>query len=108
MLYKFSIFMAEQLFKNMHLQLSSDDIRKIDEWKIAHGMKSRTEAIRAMIRVVIGDSDEGSAGGGFSEKERSSFMRPEPVLNRNAGNNDVETLVRKVVKEELQKILNSK
>jgi metal-responsive CopG/Arc/MetJ family transcriptional regulator len=46
----------EDNFKNLHLQLSTEDIRKIDEWKIAHGMKSRTEAIRAMIRIATNGS----------------------------------------------------
>lgn len=98
--------MVEELFKNMHLQLSAEDIRKIDEWKIAHGMKSRTEAIRAMIRIVTtGNIDEGDLLGSFAEKERPSFIRPEGPKQKNE---NIEETVRKLVKEELQKILNNK
>lgn len=98
--------MVEELFKNMHLQLSNEDIRKIDEWKMSHGMKSRTEAIRSMIRIITTGSDEGNTPARFAEKDKSSFMRPE---NKNQPKNDsLEEVIRKVVKEELSKILNER
>ncbi len=99
--------MVEELFKNMHLQLSAEDVRKIDEWKISHGMKSRTEAIRAMIRIVTtGNIDEIGSASSFSEKDRPSFIKPDNSTQKQK--NDVEELVRKLVKEELQKVLNNK
>ncbi len=94
----------EELFKNMHLQLSTEDIRKIDEWKIAHGMKSRTEAIRAMIRMATtGEITEGGKANSLLEKTISEFLKPEQKVK--ASNESLEEIVRKVVKEELQKIL---
>ena len=99
--------MTEEQFKNMHLQLSSEDIRKIDEWKISRGMKSRTEAIRAMIRIVTGANLDEDISEGFSENRKPSFMRLEPV-NKQKQNESVEELIRKVVKEELSKIINNK
>lgn len=111
-MYIICIFMAEELFKNMHLQLSAEDIRKIDEWKISRGMKSRTEAIRAMVRIVIGsDLDENISSAvksGFSEKEKNSFMRPENSNQKQNKNDSLEEIIRKVVKEELSKMLNEK
>jgi len=87
--------MTEEEFKNLHLQLANEDIRKVDEWKSSHGMKSRTEAIRAMIRMVTsGHLEENNSG--FGEKEKSTYMKPTMVKP------DEET-IRKIVKEELQK-----
>jgi len=98
--------MTEELFKNMHLQLSAEDIRKIDEWKISHGMKSRTEAIRAMIRIVTtGRLDESNYTTSFSEKDKSNFMKPDIYVPKaDLQNTNIEELIRKVVREELSKI----
>lgn len=103
--------MVEEIFKNMHLQLSADDIRRIDEWKISRGMKSRTEAIRAMIRIVTTgnlDEDISDMKHGFSEKNKSGFMRPDSSNKDKNKNESVEEMIRKVVKEELSKIINNK
>lgn len=99
--------MVEELFKNMHLQLSREDIRKIDEWKLSRGMKSRTEAIRAMIRIVTGiNFDESSIVESFSEKNVNQYIKPENIRQKQNNNESLEDLIRKIVKEELSKILN--
>ncbi len=109
-MYNKCIFMVEELFKNMHLQLSAEDIRKIDEWKISRGMKSRTEAIRAMIRIVINNDLEENISGRekFAEDNKNNFIKPELNQSRKNNNDSVEELVRKLVKEELSKMLNNK
>lgn len=93
----------EEDFKNLHLQLSRDDIRKIDEWKIAHGMKSRTEAIRAMIRIATNSGVEEVAGNKLAEYDNNKYIKPDLYKK---DTNSIEELVRKMVKEELQKLNN--
>ncbi len=103
--------MVVEQFKNMHLQLSAEDIRKVDEWKISRGMKSRTEAIRSMIRIVTnGDLDED-----ISEMTRkmlsdnnSKFIKPEFSAKKQEREEPLEEMVRKIIKEELSKMLNDK
>jgi len=95
--------MVEELFKNMHLQLSEEDIRKVDEWKRSRGMKSRTEAIRAMIRMVTGnEKTEAPAKKTLSENNSDMYRRPSVPMSDKENNESVEELIRKVVKEELK------
>ena len=91
----------EDSFKNLHLQLSTEDIRKIDEWKIAHGMKSRTEAIRAMIRIATNGNEDEPASNKLSEYDNNKYQKPDLYKK---DTNSIEELVRKMVKEELEKI----
>ena len=100
--------MVKELFKNLHLQLSADDIKRIDAWKTAHGMKSRTEAIRAIIRTVISNNSNEDISdikkNFLSENNDSRFLRPENSNKDRQKNESIEELVRKVVKEELSKL----
>jgi Ribbon-helix-helix protein, copG family len=100
--------MTEELFKNLHLQLSAEDIRRIDEWKISRGMKSRTEAIRAMIRIAtnsFGEETVMTSKTMMAESNNSKFVRPEGLLKEKIKNESVEELIRKIIKEELAKII---
>lgn len=97
--------MVEDLFQNLHLQLSKEDIRKVDEWKIAHGMRSRTEAIRSMVRIIT-SANPVEIPSGFLEDNKSNFMKPVGPLKNNSKNESLEETIRKVVKEELSKILD--
>jgi len=84
----------EETFKNLHLQLSQEDIQRIDEWKKTNGMKSRSEAIRHIIRAAYKKDEIPS---NMAEKELDSFIRPE-------GNKNIENIIRNVVKDEISKL----
>lgn len=80
-------------FKNLHLQLSEEDIKKIDSWKVSKGMKSRSEAIRSMVRLVT----ENDLGSNEMREDKKPFFTPE-----NKDFNEIANLVKKLVKEELK------
>lgn len=93
--------MKNKDFHNLHLQLSKEDIVKIDGWKKAKGMKSRSEAIRSIIHKVTDDEFNivgiPSSTYNFGEKSASNYTSPQV-------GNDIEGLVRKIIHEELKKI----
>jgi metal-responsive CopG/Arc/MetJ family transcriptional regulator len=107
----------EENFKNIHLQLSADDISRIDSWKVSRGMKSRTEAIRAMIKVAYSFSLQNNSvdevnGLVLAEKTNNNFLKPDfsDIISKKSKNSDelFENLVRKMVQEEVEKIINNK
>lgn len=89
--------MSKKNFINLHLQLSKDDVERIDTWKADNGMRSRSEAIRHMIKVASGSNS--------SLGEKSSLM----ITNKNSDSSkeDIENLVKKMVKKELEKKLKN-
>lgn len=86
----------DENFKNLHLQLSLSDISKIDLWKAKHGMKSRSEAIRSILRSVIDDDLEGKSS--LEEKSSTDFLSP------SSNNSDIKNIIRNLVKEEINKL----
>ncbi|HCR86471.1 MAG TPA: hypothetical protein DIV86_07320 [Alphaproteobacteria bacterium] len=85
-------------FINLHLQLSEEDVDKIDEWKVKLGMRSRSEAIRHIIREFSMSEAKkntlseraGSGFGGFDESKRKE---------------NIEEMIKKMVKQEVDKKL---
>ncbi len=97
-------------FQNLHLQLSADDIKKIDVWKVENGMKSRAEAIRSMIKLALqANSFKPQIANAMKEKS-SNFMLPS-ISNNNKNNvnsnQNFEEIIRKIVKEEVKKIVKN-
>lgn len=84
------------IFKNLHLQLSTEDINKIDAWKAKHGMKSRSEAIRSILRMVV-DKDESLKS--FNEKTDNDFLSP-----GRPDNNEIRDMIKNLVREEVNKL----
>jgi Arc/MetJ-type ribon-helix-helix transcriptional regulator len=102
--------MLSEKFKNLHLQLSMEDIHKIDQWKVKNGMKSRSEAIRSMIRLATADDSSSQSSyesSSMSEKSNSDFINPSAKKDNFDDNSTIEELVRKLIKEELNKNNNS-
>ena len=101
--------MASGSFKNIHLLLSVDDIRKIDKWKAANGMKSRSEAIRSIIRVATSNGYNQKSKG-LEEKSPDNFSRNKNLKSEDKAHNDgsfndgLTDTIRKIIKEELGKI----
>lgn len=86
-----------EIFKNLHLQLSTEDINKIDEWKARHGMKSRSEAIRSILRVAMSNKTN-TASNFLNDRSESDFLTPE------LADNDFKDIIRDLVKEEVSKL----
>jgi len=80
-------------FKNLHLQLSVEDIERIDEWKRNNGMKSRSEAIRHIIKTAYEKTNSNI----MAESGSDEFLKPK-------GNKNIEKMIRNVVKEEINKL----
>ena len=108
-----------EVFKNIHLQLSAEDLKKIDEWKISHGMKSRTEAIRSMVRIVTEGSNQTSNQvntqqavnrRSMLENNDNGFTKPQNPINSSNNNEqeNIEDLVRKIIKQELKNFTDNK
>ncbi|MDX1949710.1 MAG: hypothetical protein SFT90_04335 [Rickettsiales bacterium] len=94
-------------FQNLHLQLSSDDIKKIDIWKVENGMKSRAEAIRSMIKLALQANDFKPQIVTAMKEKQSNFMLPN-IANKSKNNEkNFEDIIRKIVKEELQKAIKN-
>jgi hypothetical protein len=88
-------------FKNLHLQLSDDDIMRLDEWKISKGMRSRSEAIRGMIRIVMEKE-------GFKPSSYSSLAERDSEYLAPSNQNSNDDIIRKIIREEIRKVLNEK
>lgn len=98
--------MKTEMFQNLHLQLSRDDIKRIDNWKIDNGMKSRAEAIRSMIKAAsqMGQETFGKSRM-LSERDNYSYFGNEvrvPAKNTKS-EQPLEEIIRKLVKEEVEK-----
>ncbi len=99
--------MKAEMFQNLHLQLSKEDIKRIDNWKIENGMKSRAEAIRSMIKAAsqFGPEVYGKERS-LAEKGSFGYFGGEAKLSVKNTKSDqsIEEMVRKLVKEEIEKI----
>jgi hypothetical protein len=94
---KCNFVMVTEKFQNIHLQLSADDIKKIERWKTANGMKSRSEAIRSMIKVATlsGNTKKMSA---MKESEAKGFETRDESIG------DFTDQIRNIIKEEIEKL----
>jgi metal-responsive CopG/Arc/MetJ family transcriptional regulator len=92
--------MKEKEFINLHLQLSSDDVKKLDAWKARNGMRSRSEAIRAILKIAIN-----ATGNANLAAEKNTAIIQSYSKNTTVAPDDIEDIVRKMVKQELEKKL---
>lgn len=97
--------MNSEDFKNLHFQLSKEDIRRLDKWKNSRGMKSRSEAIRSMIRIVTKDNslEEVLNKNSFSDKNDSEYIAKISNPRQDQLPKDV---LREIIREEILKILS--
>lgn len=99
--------MKEDMFQNLHLQLSTDDIRRIDAWKIDNGMRSRAEAIRSMIKAASNAAGFRFAGG-FNERDARFYTPDIRMPSKSSKQDNIEDVIRKVVREEIDKVKKDK
>jgi hypothetical protein len=104
----------QEEFKNLHFQLSKDDIKKLDKWKVSRGMKSRSEAIRSMIRIVTKDNSleevlhkNSFSDNVFSDKNGYEYIKKVPTNSDAQKGADAisKNLLRDIIREEILKIL---
>ncbi len=61
--------MAESKTERVHVPLSEAELAKIDDWRFAHRMPSRAEAIRELVRLGLASrSDRRKTGRRVSPK----------------------------------------
>ncbi len=95
--------MKMEEFQNLHLQLSIDDINRIDAWKVDNGMRSRVEAIRSMIKAASQINLEYTKSSSMRERNDYGFLGSELKMHDKYTKKEpsLEEMVRKLVKDEL-------
>lgn len=89
----------------VHLKLQTSELDKIDAWAEAMHISTRSQAIRQIIHDRL---SEDQAYAGLSEKDGAAFARPSRrVAEPPKGNEDLEKMIKKLVKKEIAKALKS-
>ena len=96
--------------RTVHLKFSEKEIEEIDIWRDGHGIRTRSEAIRQMIRHTLESKPSGSQQG-MADKSSPSYVKPTTIhhhIDHSSGLEvDLEELVKKTVEEEIKKALGN-
>lgn len=90
----------------VHLNFTTEELALIDAWQEHFGIRTRSEAIRQMIRRAAGGQPAVSMG--LQEAPGVPFLRAGAAKPAAPSDREMSQLVRKLVKEELEKILKKK
>jgi hypothetical protein len=44
--------------ERLHVKITSDEIRAIDDWRFANRVPSRSEAVRCLIKIALARKEE--------------------------------------------------
>lgn len=93
----------KEVLKTVHLKFLEEELEEIDEWQRLHHIRTRSEAIRQMIRRTIetGDDIYGLAEKGTGFASVSHTKHKSPVSE------EVGDIVKETVREELARLLGN-
>ena len=91
--------------RTVHLKFSEEEIEDIDLWREKYHIRTRSEAIRQMIRRTLEAENVNDDKQGLEEKRPSDFTPSTQQKQSTDGQKDLVDRIQSLVKEEVQKAL---